>query len=63
MLVTPYDPFGKINIEVDIEIDDINDRTHRCIYYVKSDANSLKKFGENLTELYYSDIGTTISLH
>lgn len=63
MFVTSYNAIGKLNIEVDIEIDDINNRSHRCIYYVKSNIDSLKKLGNNLSTFYYSDIGTIILLH
>lgn len=63
MFVTSYNAIGKLNIEVDIEIDDINNRSHRCIYYVKSNIDSLKKLGKNLSTFYYSDIGTIILLH
>jgi len=63
MYIMPCDMLGKINIEVDIEIDDIRNRTHRCIYYVQSYLGSLEMFNNNLSTFYYSDIGARISLH
>lgn len=63
MTVASYNSIGKLDIEVDIEIDDTNNRSHRCIYYVKSNIDSLKRLGNNLSTFYYSDIGTIISLH
>jgi len=53
---------GHIKIEVDIEIDDVDDRSHRCKYFVKSELGAIERFGERTLTLYKSEIGTSISM-
>lgn len=53
---------GHVNIEVDIEIDDIADRSHRCKYFVESELGAIERFGQQANDFYKSNIGDSISL-
>lgn len=50
MDIMPIDDFGHIKIEVDIEIEDNNERKHRCVFYINSDIGCIEKFGYKLKE-------------
>lgn len=56
------DTRGHLKIEVDIEIDDIDDRSHRCKYFVNSELGAVERFGQKAMKLFDSPIGTTISM-
>lgn len=53
---------GHVKIEVDIEIDDIVDRSHRCKYFVESELGAIERFSQKALNFYESEIGTIISL-
>lgn len=56
------DSRGRVKIEVDIEIDDTEDRSHRCKYFVESEIGAIERFGQNALDIYISEIGTSISM-
>ena len=54
---------GHLKIEVDLEIDDNEERKHRCSCYIKTDLGSVERFGNALRSLATSDVGVEIRLH
>lgn len=62
MKLMSADKRGHLNIEVDIEIADIDDRSHRCNYFVESELGAIERFGQKLTDFYEAEVGTTISM-
>lgn len=56
------DKRGHLKIEVDIEIEDIDDRSHRCKYFVESELGAMERFGQKASSFYQSQIGTRISM-
>lgn len=56
------DKRGHLKIEVDIEIEDIDDRSHRCKYFVESELGAVERFGQKALNFYQSQIGTSISM-
>lgn len=62
MKIVKVDYSGHMKIEVDIEIDDSEERLHRCIFYISSDLGSLEYFGKSLQSLYNAQLGDRISL-
>ena len=54
---------GHVVIEVDMEIADNEERTHRCCFYVKSELGIVTQFGKLLNELVTSEINTEVKLH
>ena len=63
MTLSNIDMSGHIKIEVDIEISDIEDRSHRCLYYIKTDLGSLEIFGKKIERLCHSKVGSKVWLH
>ena len=53
---------GHITIEMDLEINDVEDRSHRCICNVYTELGLLEKFAKNVHKLIDADIGSTVSL-
>lgn len=51
------DSVGHVNIEVDIEIDDIDNRSHRCVFYISSELGALDRFGKQIKLLVNGEIG------
>jgi hypothetical protein len=47
----PADTSGKVKIEVDMEIDDNDERKHRCCFYVESEIGLIEQFGNGLIQL------------
>ncbi|EEO6567430.1 hypothetical protein G6H68_002776 [Listeria monocytogenes] len=39
---------GRVEIEVDMEIDDNTDRKHRCKFYIYSELGLIEQFGKNI---------------
>lgn len=62
MKLMKADTRGHVKIEVDIEIDDIGDRSHRCKYFVESELGAIERFGQTASDFYHSSIGTCISM-
>jgi len=56
------DSHGHVKIEVDIEIDDTDDRSHRCKYFVQSELGAIERFGQKALDIYESELGTSISM-
>ncbi len=63
MNISNIDMSGHVKIEVDIEISDIEDRSHRCLYYIKTDLGSLEIFGKKIERLCHSKVGSKVWLH
>lgn len=53
---------GHVKIEVDVEIDDNENRNHRCIYFVESELGAIERFNQQAVKFFKSPIGTTISM-
>ena len=53
---------GHLKIEADIEIDDIDNRSHRCCCYVNSELGLIEKLGKSLDELVTAEIDTEIKM-
>ena len=62
MELLPADSFGHVKIEVDIEIDDNDSRSHRCCFYVNSELGLVGQLGKTLKELVAGPIGESVSL-
>ncbi|EIY7149604.1 hypothetical protein SHT65_03490 [Enterococcus faecalis] len=62
MEIKKADIYGHVKIEVDLEIDDIDDRSHRCKYFVESELGALENFRQKALNFYNSEIGTKISM-
>ena len=56
------DVSGHVKIEVDIEIDDVDDRSHRCKYFVESELGAIERFSQKAFDFYGSQIGTSIDM-
>ena len=54
---------GHVEIEVDLEIADNEERKHRCCYYVKSELGMIERFGCAINGLISSEIETEIKLN
>ncbi len=57
------DLLGHINIEMDIEIADISDRSHRCKFFVEAELGSIERLCKKLTRLSDEEVGTSCSLY
>jgi len=57
MTLFPADARGHIKIEVDIEIEDNNEKSHRCLFYIESEIGLLEKMGLGLKALAHSEVG------
>ena len=53
---------GHVKIEVDIEIADNGNRSHRCSCYVETELGLVEQFGNHIQKLILADINTEISL-
>ena len=63
MLIMKADSFGYLKIEMDMEIDDNDIRSHRCKFYINSELGLVERFGYKLKALTTtSEEGTEISL-
>ena len=62
MEILPADVFGHIKIEVDIEVDDNDTRSHRCCFYVNSELGLVEQLGKSLKSLITGQIGDSVSL-
>lgn len=56
------DSKGHVVVEMDLEINDVEDRTHRCVCNVYSELGLLEQFAKRLSRLVRSEIGFTVSL-
>ncbi|MBQ8038374.1 MAG: hypothetical protein IJ274_00620 [Lachnospiraceae bacterium] len=62
MEILPADVCGHIKIEVDIEVDDNDTRSHRCCFYVNSELGLVEQLGKSLKSLITGQIGDSVSL-
>lgn len=51
MCINPMDKFGHITIEMDMEIADNTKRCHRCLFYIHTELEALKKLGKSLNNI------------
>ena len=51
MKLLPADVHGHVKIEVDIEIDDNDTRSHRCCFYVNSELGLVEQMGKTLKRI------------
>lgn len=56
------DSIGHVQIELDLEIDDNQERKHRCQFYIYSNIGEIEQFGKRLLNLVSNDIDMGISL-
>ncbi len=54
---------GHLKIEVDIEVADIDNRSHRCRYFVESELGAIERLGIDLMKLASADVGFKVSLY
>lgn len=62
MSLLKADVSGHMKIEVDVEIADIDNRSHRCRYFVESELGAIERLGMNLLNMTSADIGFIASL-
>ena len=62
-LALSTDKQGHVTMEVDLEICDVDDRSHRCQCNVRCELGALERFGKRLTKLNEGEIGTRIALY
>lgn len=62
MELLPADVHGHVKIEVDVEIDDNDTRSHRCCFYVNSELGLVELLGRSIKELAAAPIGYSVSL-
>ncbi len=63
LLIMPKNKNGHIKIEVDMEINDIETRTHRCMFFVNTELGMLEKFSEKMKRIKDFEIGKMICLN
>ena len=63
LLIMPKNKNGHIKIEVDMEINDIETRTHRCMFFVNTELGLLEKFGEKMKKIKDFEVGKNIFLN
>ena len=62
MSILPADTRGHLKIEMDMEINDNDTRSHRCCFYVNTELGLLERFGKQLTDLIKETEGITCHL-
>lgn len=62
-LALSSDRKGHVTIDVDLEICDVDDRSHRCQCNVRCELGALERFGKRLAKLKEGEIGTRIALY
>ena len=60
--IMPKGSLGEVKIEVDMEIDDNDEKKHRCVFYVGTDLGRLEKFGKSMIA-FANDTTKFISLN
>lgn len=63
MCLMAADNSGHVKIEVDIEIDDNDTRTHRCCFYVNSELGLIEKLGYSLKKIIREEVGSKADLY
>ena len=59
----PVDKLGHIQVEIDLEIDDNNDRIHRCVFYVNTELGCINNWGKAITALSSGVLGMQCTLN
>lgn len=62
MLLLKAEMSGHLKIEVDLEVADIDNRSHRCRYFVESELGAVERLGINLMKLASASVGNKVSL-
>ena len=62
MNILKSDIYGHVKIEVDLEIDDTDDRSHRAKFFVVSELGAIEKFRIQFLKILENKIGATISI-
>ena len=62
MLLLKTEISGNLKIEVDLEVADIDNRSHRCRYFVESELGAVERLGINLMKLASASVGNKVSL-
>ncbi len=62
MRLLQHDAYGHIKIELDMEIDDNNTRSHRCMFFVTTELGTVEFFQNNMYRLITRDVGIVVSL-
>lgn len=57
------DRHGYVTINVDLEVCDVDDRSHRCQCNVMCELGALESFGKRLAKLNDGEIGTRIAVY
>ena len=63
MLFLPADLSGHMKIEVDVEIDDNDERSHRCCCFVDGEIGAVERVGNAFNRLITEGVGVKISLY
>lgn len=63
MYILSAKTLGHIKIEVDIEIEDNDTRSHRCCFYVKSELGLIEQLGIKLKNLIKEPEGSEVALN
>lgn len=53
---------GHVKIEMDIEVADIDNRSHRCLFFVEGELGAIERLGKNLKNICEGAVGEEISL-
>lgn len=61
--IVKTDNRGHMCIVLDLEIDDVEDRSHHCKCFIKCELGQLSSFGERIKKLALNGIGTSVSLN
>ena len=56
------DNTGHVTIETDLEIEDTEDRTHRCVCNLYTELGLLERFSKRIPKLIQAEIGFAVSL-
>lgn len=51
MKILPAHKTGRLKIELDMEIDDNNERLHRCCFYIETELGLLEQFAKNILRI------------
>jgi len=60
--ILPVNTRGHLKIELNLEIDDNDIRSHRASFYVNTELGLLETFGKRLNKIINGPVGTSIML-
>ena len=55
MRILPAHKTGRLKIELDMEIDDNNERLHRCCFYIETELGLLEQFAKNILRIEHEE--------